>query len=305
MAGRDPWQGPSEATPSIHPERLQVGRRALLQAPNTHPSHHPPAQQLHYLSGCIQRLSLTTWAVAEPAHPGVKEETRSTTGCSVCKCLTRRGKASCYGVKPNSFVTDEDPRGRNVSLQYPLAIYMIAQQCPNLVTHHHSHEEMGSYACTTHSCIHTRQTENRQTHVALKDPQKPFLSSAVRHVSASSASKHSRKGSMTHVRTYTLTRAYHACTHAWVCIALTAATPPMGPRTPCRQWERGIVTACVERQALSTAVCGLWCARAHSLQLAAAVRSWSVSPSAVQHHRPAPAEEETAAIGRERGRDDL
>ena len=90
----------------------------------------------------------------------------------------------------------------------PLAIYMIAQQCrPNLVTHHHSHEEMDSYACTTHSCIHTRQTENRQTHVALKDPQKPSLSSAVRHVSASSASKHSRKGSMTHVRTYVHTHA--------------------------------------------------------------------------------------------------
>ena len=33
-----------------------------------------------------------------------------------------------------SFVTDEDPRGRNISLQFtPLACYVIAQQCPRLV----------------------------------------------------------------------------------------------------------------------------------------------------------------------------
>ena len=33
-----------------------------------------------------------------------------------------------------SFVTDEDPRGRNISLQFtPLACYAIAQQCPHLV----------------------------------------------------------------------------------------------------------------------------------------------------------------------------
>ena len=33
-----------------------------------------------------------------------------------------------------SFVTDGDPRGRNISLQFtPLACYVIAQQCPCLV----------------------------------------------------------------------------------------------------------------------------------------------------------------------------
>ena len=45
-----------------------------------------------------------------------------------------RGSSSVKKPILFSFVTDEDPRGRNISLQFtPLACYVIAQQCPRLV----------------------------------------------------------------------------------------------------------------------------------------------------------------------------
>ena len=45
-----------------------------------------------------------------------------------------RGPSSVTKTVLCSFLIDEDPRGRNISLQFtPLAFYVIAQQCPRLV----------------------------------------------------------------------------------------------------------------------------------------------------------------------------
>ena len=44
-----------------------------------------------------------------------------------------RGSLSVTKTVLFSFVTDKDPRGGNISLQFTLACYVIAQQCPRLV----------------------------------------------------------------------------------------------------------------------------------------------------------------------------
>ena len=45
-----------------------------------------------------------------------------------------RGCSSVTKTVLFSFVTDKNPRGQNISLQFPpLACYVIAQQCPRLV----------------------------------------------------------------------------------------------------------------------------------------------------------------------------
>ena len=50
------------------------------------------------------------------------------------RCFYLEGLCQSQQTVLFSFVTDEDPRRRNISLQFtPLACYVIAQQCPRLV----------------------------------------------------------------------------------------------------------------------------------------------------------------------------
>ena len=50
------------------------------------------------------------------------------------RCFYLEGLCQSQKIVFSSFMTNEDPRGRHISLQFiPFACYMIAQQCPCLV----------------------------------------------------------------------------------------------------------------------------------------------------------------------------